>query len=351
MKRSRLLLWVLMAWPLPALIAAALGWQGVWGSGSALTDYLIPMPVAGGALHVPSFVFCGVLMLLLPDSSAIGAARLRALLLGVLLAGLLWLLNLQDLLLAVKNGESFPRRLFEDNPLGLFLLCDALLALVFTAATPQRPWLRLDLLSLLLLLLPCVLPLYMALPRASADPEFRGGMSRRGEARGDESLMVFTRLDVLAADFRKRAEAWAERPEVMAHPRFHVDAEDIALLFTRNREAAQRMDAAQVQATLCLYEDGTPPRWLPGAGDCFSDHLGFNERLAAAAGNRPQDEPAELRRYFAALELCATDKPATVPSAQGLQVSSAMICEGLPRRRAELQQRFPDEPRLQAPAR
>src|SRR5262245_4267905 len=41
----RFFLWLLLAWPTPALIAGALGWKGVWGSGSALADYLIPIPV------------------------------------------------------------------------------------------------------------------------------------------------------------------------------------------------------------------------------------------------------------------------------------------------------------------
>ena len=38
-----LLLWALVAWPLPALIAGALGWKGIWGSGSALVEFLIPL--------------------------------------------------------------------------------------------------------------------------------------------------------------------------------------------------------------------------------------------------------------------------------------------------------------------
>ncbi|MDP1536625.1 MAG: hypothetical protein Q8L95_05530 [Burkholderiales bacterium] len=351
MKKPRLLLWALIAWPLPALIAAALGWKGVWGSGSALLDYLIPVPVAGGVLHVPSFVVAGVVVLLLPGLDAAGAARLRALLIGGALAGALWLLNLHDLWLAQQTGMKFSGRLWQENPLGLFLVCDAVLALVFTAGAAQGPRLRLDVLTLILILLPSALPLSMAKPRAAADPPFRAGMSQHGETRGDESLMVFTRLDTQAADFRAQAEAWAEQPASMAHPRFHVSAEDMAVMFTRNREAAQRLNRDQVMATLCLYEDGAPPRWLPGAGDCFSGHQGFSERLARAAGARPQDEPAELRAYLAARELCAQEKFASGEAGQGLQLTSAFICEGLSRRGRELLQKFPDAPQLQEPAR
>lgn len=348
MNKSRLIFWVLIAWPLPALIAGALGWAGIWGSGSALTDYLMPIPVAGGALHVPSFVVAGAAMLLLPDLSPAGASRLRALLIGAAIAGVLFLLNLQGLLTALKYDTAMPGRLWDENPLGLFLLCDALMALLFTAATPQRPWLRLELLTLVLVVLPLLLPVSMSMPRPRSANEqaFTAGMSQHGDQRGDEWLMVYTTLDVNAADFHARAEAWAAQPAAMAHPQFHISAEDLALVFTRKPEAARRHDRTQAAATLCLYEDGTPPRWLPGAGDCFSGHENFSERLAIAASARPQDEPADLRHYLAARELCATDRFARVEAGRGLQMTSAFTCEGLPRRRQELRLKFPDEPRL-----
>lgn len=47
---------LILAWITPAVIAEALGWSGIWGGGSALGDYPTPIPVAGGVLHVPSFV-------------------------------------------------------------------------------------------------------------------------------------------------------------------------------------------------------------------------------------------------------------------------------------------------------
>ena len=350
MNKLRLFLWILIAWPLPALIAGVLGWEGIWGSGSALTDYLIPIPVAGGAFHVPSFVVAGVMVLLMPNLGPVAAARLRALLIGMALAGVLWLLKLHDLWLAQQTGVRFSGNLWQENPLGLFLACDAVLALLFTAGAAQWPRLRFDVLTLILLVLPIALPLSMAKPRASADPPFRAGMSQRGETRGDEILMVFTKLDTHTADFRKQAEAWTEQPSSMAHPRFHIDAEDMAVMFTRNREAARRLDRAQVEFTLCLYEDGAAPYWLQGAADCFSDHAGFSERLARAASARPQDEPAELRRYLAARELCATEKFVALESGTGLQVTSAFFCDGMPRLRQELRQKFPQEPRLQEQA-
>ncbi len=354
MYKSRLLLWALIAWPLPALIAGALGWKSVWGSGSAITDYLIPIPVAGGVLHVPTFVLGAVAILVLPNLSPAGASRLRALIFGVAIAGVLWMLNLDQLFRALHNGEPFTRLQWQQNPLGLFFTCDALLALLFTASAPHRPWLRFEVLTLLLLLLPSLMPLQMAIPRAKNAEEkqlqFTAGSSEHGKVRGDEWLMVYTPMDMNAADFRQRAEQWVEKPGSMAHPRFHVSAEDTAVMFTAHREAIQRFNAAKAVVTLCLYEDGAPLRWLPGAGDCFSAHQNFSERLSAAAAARPPDEPAELRHYFAAKALCATEKFATIPEGQGLQVTSAFTCEGLLRDRARLLLKFPDEARLAEPA-
>jgi len=355
MHKTRLLLWTLIAWPLPALIAGALRWNSVWGSGSALTDYLIPVPVAGGVLHVPTFVLGAVAVTVLPNLSPAGASRLRALIIGVALAGVLWLLNLDQLFRALQNGEPFAHLQWQQNPLGLFLVCDALLALLFTASAKQRPRLRIEVLTLVLLMLPSLLPLQMAMPRAKTPEEkqlqFTAGAGDREQVRGNELLMVYTPLDMNAADFRQRAEQWVELPASMAHPRFHISAEDLAVMFTADREAARRFDKNQVRLTLCLYEDGAQPRWLPGVGDCFSDHRSFSERLSAVVAARPPAEPAELRLHFAAREQCLTEKFASVPEGQGLQVTSAFVCGGLERDRMQLIPKFPDEARLKEPAR
>lgn len=346
----RLLIWVLVAWLLPALLAAAFGWHGIWGSGSVITDFLIPLPVAGGVLHVPSFAAATAAVLLLPNLAPAAASRWRAVLIGAAIAGLLLLLNLQFILAALKTGDAMPR-IWDQNPLGLFLLSDALLALLFTANTPQRPWMRLEVMTLLLLLLPSAWPLSMALPRAGAVAavEFSAGTSQHGEQRGDEMLMVHTRLDPAAPDFRARAEAWAMQPQAMAHPRFHVSAESQALLFTRDAEAARRMERGKVAATLCLYEDETPPRWMAGAGDCFSGHINFSGKVARAAAALPAEEAAELRWHLAATELCALISAKAAPEAQGLQLTSDLLCGNLARERAQLRQRHPEDPRLRDP--
>ena len=237
MNKSRLLLW--------PLIASALGWQGVWGSGSAMTNFLIPIPIAGGVLHVPTFVLGAVAILGLPNLSPTGTSRLRALIFGVAIAGVLWLLNLDQLFRALQNGKPFTRLRWQQNPLGLFFICDALLTLLFIAAALQRPWLRLEVLTLVLLLMPSLMPLQMAMPRTKTTEEkqlqFTAGASDRDKTRGNEWLMVYTPMDMNAPDFRQLAERWVEKPGSTAHPRFHISTEDLAVMFTANRDAIQRL--------------------------------------------------------------------------------------------------------------
>ncbi|MBK7473672.1 MAG: hypothetical protein IPI73_26570 [Betaproteobacteria bacterium] len=121
----------------------------------------------------------------------------------------MWLLKLDDILLALQTNSTLSGSPWQQNPLGLFVLSDALVALLFTAGASAGPWLRLELASALLVLLPAVLPLGMAFKFSRAGEPFMLGDSRQGKERGDEIVMAFTSLDVNAPDFRTRAEAWS----------------------------------------------------------------------------------------------------------------------------------------------
>jgi hypothetical protein len=342
MSTLRLILWLLIAWPLPALLAGAMGWSGVWGSGSALVDYLIPLPVAGGVLHVPSFVVCGWIAWQLPSASASSQSKWRALLFGAALAGLLLLLRLDELLLAAQTQSSRVGSLWHENPVGLFVLCDALVALLFTAAVSQGPWLRLELRTLLLVLVPAAVPLGLALKYSKAGEDFRYVAARPGPSRSDEITMVFTRLNVHGADFQARAEAWA----ALRHPRLTVDSDDAAILFTTNLDAARNFDTRQVAATLCLYDDGTPSKWVSGAGikDCFDGHVSFSERFSQAHAARPSTEPPDVRHYMARITVCDDVKP-IAPGGGGdaaVQTASLRICSGLAEAREALVLKHPE---------
>jgi hypothetical protein len=61
-----------------------------------------------------------------------------------------------------------------------------------------------------------------------------------------------------------------------------------------------RGDESRAAMTLCLYEDGSPPQWLDGAGDCFRRHITFTERLETAFAARRSSEPSEVLSYLVA---------------------------------------------------
>lgn len=332
--------WALLAWPLPALVAGALGWKGVWGSGGALVDYLIPIPVAGGVLHVPSFTICGLIVMAMPAAGDAAAARMRALLIGLAAAGLLMLLRLDDVWLAWQTSSTRAGSLWQENPLGLFVLSDALVALVLTAMASQRPWLRMEIASLLLLLMPMTLPLGVAVKYSPAGKPFLPGAGRPGPTRTDAIEMVFTSLDVGGAEFRSRAEAYVET----MHPRFSVNSDDMAVLFTDKLDAARSGDRSAAKATLCLYEDGTPSRFLPGdaAAECFDSHVSFSERFEQAYAARPAGELPDIKGYMARRAVCVGFKAIGPERGTGaLELSSTRLCSGLEAARTDLLAKYP----------
>lgn len=350
MSKQRFLVWTLIAWPLPALIAGVLGWEGIWGSGSALVDYLIPIPVAGGSLHVPSFLFCGLAVARMPSMGGIQASRMRAALVGITLVGVLWLLDLSEILLARQSHATVVGSPWQENPLGLFLACDGALGLAFSVVRAELPFFRADALTVALALLPCALPLAMAWPQSSAEQPFRHGTSKAGETRGDETYFIYTRLGPHDGGFRQAALAWVSAPFEVMHPRYHIDNEDAAIMFSEDLNAAGRGDETRVAVTLCLYEDGTEPQWLEGAGDCFGRHVTFAERLHEAFEARAADEPSEVRSYLAGRDLCRNVAVPQMQPEQGVEIMSVRYCGGLARTREELLRRYPDEARLRDPA-
>ena len=262
---GRFLLWLLVAWPVPALIAGALGWKGVWGSGSALADYLIPIPVAGGALHVVTLAGVTVLLLTQATWPASLKGLARGMLLGVAIAGALLAYDLD-------------RGRFSENPLALFLLTDGLLAQFFVGffggrwPSGGREWVG----SLIAALaLPAAGAAYALMP---SDP-YRGAPfiyynDRPGPAKADRIRQFHARVAFTSPDFRPKAAAFVEQ----WNPRHSVDDEDAAFHFFAAEAEAKGNDESKAVATYCMYQDGTPPAWHEGKGDCFA-HESVTDRL------------------------------------------------------------------------
>ncbi|ANO52315.1 hypothetical protein BA177_14985 [Woeseia oceani] len=88
---------LILAWITPAAIAGAKGWSGIWGTGSAFAEYLIPVPVAGGVFHVPSFVIAAGVILACRNSTDGLVRYLPVIGFGVLAASLSLMLDFDRL--------------------------------------------------------------------------------------------------------------------------------------------------------------------------------------------------------------------------------------------------------------
>jgi hypothetical protein len=313
--KIRLFGFVLMTWFASATIAGLLGWSGIWGSGSAFVDYLIPFPTTGGALHVPSIVGCVLLIAARRNGTEPFAGLARPLLVGVALAGALLLFE-------------FPSLQVTGNPLGLFFLSDGLLAQVWLgshAAGASRPtrWIA----ATLALLAP---PLLAAMALVQMSPSTRDtllpGMSRQGPERGDEIVTIYSSLgfdpEVLKAKL-------TEDGSLALPPEQHIDAEDQAVQFFDNLEDARALRLEKARATWCRYEDGTPSRWAWGSVDCFASHVSFSERLQRLrAATDPGLTPAE--RDLAALRQACLGL-VLLPDAASTSIAAQRRCASLAR--------------------
>jgi hypothetical protein len=300
---ARFVFWLALAWPTPALIAGALGWKGVWGSGSALGDYLIPIPVAGGVLHVLTFASVTILLLAQRKWPTLLQGAVRGILLGLSLAAVALLLDLNVFREAATSDVALRRLPWQENPLGLFLLTDTLIAQPFLASfdgrwpAGAREW---QLSAAAVILLPAVYAAAAIMQDSRSGQIFTYGGARDGRERGDESVHVFTRLPVGAPEFRREAE----RHAAQWHPEININTEDTAVHFYTSLEAAKKQDATRAVLTYCMYEDGTPPAWMGGAGDCFSQHENFSERMKRFMDAQDRQLPMEERLRLARAQAC-----------------------------------------------
>lgn len=318
MSTLRFVVFGALAWLVPPLIAGALGWRGVWGSGSALVDYLIPIPVAGGALHVPSFGLLMVLVALGPQLSAKAAGRARALALGALLTGAVLLL-------------PPPEWRLSENPLGLFVAVDAFVALLSLLGAPRQPGLRFEAGAVLALLAVPALGAMVAWRTLGLGEAFVSGNATVSEDRALLSVSVEVRGDITRAAMRQRAAEWAM---TLHDPAMKMGTEVAALRFSGP-------EAGAAAAVLCLYEDGTPSRWLPGDGDCLQGFTTFASRVALHAAALPPDAPREVREHLAARAACAEIGWKSAHPISPMTHSADEACMDLQRRGEFLAKRHP----------
>lgn len=289
----------ILMWVLPAFIAGALGWPGVWGGGSAFSDLILPAPITGGFFHIPTFVAALLIVKAYPAFSDRAAVIARAVLIATLVIGLLQLIDLERLVQAVTTDRRGRALRMERNYFGLFMASDALVALtwVLRRRLEQQNWL----LTSAVILVPVILFLmsdFSGLGRVG-EP-FQYGRPAHGSSRGDGELWVYAQIEPDAEDFRGAARAFVD----IYDPRERSDMDDVAVFFTDSLDAAKNDPNGEVFRTLCLYEDGTPEQWHEGKADCFTNHDSFTDQFGRRTDELFEMVPSDVAIYVVLTEFC-----------------------------------------------
>ncbi len=345
-RRMLFALWGVIAWFAPAAIAGALGWHGIWGSGSAFVDLLIPIPVAGGVLHIPSFIVVSLILVSQPWSSRI-AGYVRGVLFAGALIGVAILLDLNKLQLAAATDAALARWPWQENPVGLCVLTDCLIAQVFLGAFRGRgpdgakEW-------SVSLLLAIVVPVLYAAGSSQADPRqrepFMYTRSMHGPGRTDEAMLFYSRLPIGTEEFRQAA-----RPLIRDRdPRRALNVEDAALLFFDSLDAAQQARLDEVRQTLCLYEDGTPMAWFQGHADCFAGHESFSDRMAKTLEAQDKSLPIDVRVHLARRDACSGRRPLVMEPGMYDDNDETRACRQIDAGRKEVLAKHGADPRVAA---
>lgn len=317
-----------LAWISPAVIAGALGWTGIWGGSSALTDYLIPIPVAGGALHVPSFLVLIFLLLTVRHSAALlkYLAVFAWALAAAALAAMIDFDRLNGWLFTDYAPHGSPLRL-DGNPFLLFVASDAFWAGIYAIAVGKRPapigW-------LLISVAPLAVIAVSALTYRTGGPVFELGGALPGAFRGEQTRYVYTPAPYNEAVFLQ----WLTESSV-SMPWNNPNVEHEAVVFTSSLQQLKWMGlkeaggaAEHTTATVCLFEEDRAIEPHPGVHDCFAERPTFEQSLAELQNSSATGLGKKVDAWFALARLCeGVDH--SEPQSQNLMRESR--CAGLSR--------------------
>ncbi|MEQ8262790.1 hypothetical protein [Pseudohaliea sp.] len=319
---------LIAAWLTPALIAGALGWTGIWGTGSALVEFLIPVPVAGGVLHVPSFLVLLVTVLFLGRRPAGAAPLVAVVAFAACLAAVAAQVDAERLggwLFTDYQPHGSPLRL-DGNPLLLFIATDAFWAGVYALAVaplpPRAAWLAVP-------LAPLLVTGVAVMDYGTGAPVFTIGGSFQGSSRGRVTEVVYTS----AAYDESLLRDWLASTPGFARPWLSPNAEHVALVFSNSLDAvkSRRVEAltgADTVGTLCLYEEDQRIEAHPGFHDCFSGHETTVEALQRLTAAQQTGLGDDIDRWAAQLALCEGVEP---PEERHFDMERATLCSTLAR--------------------
>ncbi|MDY0191832.1 MAG: hypothetical protein RBR22_14000 [Desulfuromonas sp.] len=331
---------LILAWITPAAIAGALGWHGIWGSGSAFAEYLIPIPVAGGALHVPSFVAAAAVIFVCRNATGTKVRFLPVLAFSALAVALSLMLEfdrLQAWLFTDYQPFGSPFRL-DGNPLLLFVATDAFwvgaYALLKGWVPPARSWLVLP-------LVPAAIIGLSVINYQISGPVFERGGPMYSGVRGEEIIMVYTSASYDEELFLN----WLKQNKNFARPWLNVNTEHVAVLFTNSMQVIKWRQYDQIAedgtiATVCLYEEDRSI--IPHAGyyDCFADHPTVDQELAALVASNSTGLGTDIDHWYARLLLCeGIDISDTTPT----DVARINLCQAMARGYSQTVKRFTEK--------
>ena len=298
--KFRTLLIAIVVWLTPALIAGAAGWKGVWGTGSALLDYLLPLPVSGGVLHVPSFAVFLTLFLL--ARHAVVSRWAAPFAFALALCALVLMVDSERLnaYLFTDYDPAGAVIRFSKNPLLLFILTDALWLGFLTMSRAKAP--------ALVWAVPAIAPLAVLatsiIGHVASGPQFEAIGGQYGERRGQEQVLVYTNQIYDEQLFTE----WLSGAGVLL-PWESANAEHTQFVFTASRQQTARRDYAGITtgntvATICAYEDDRSVIAFEGLHDCFADRSVFVDQLNRAVAGQPGWMPDDVAAWHAGAALC-----------------------------------------------
>jgi hypothetical protein len=315
---------LLLMWFTPAAIAGALGWKGVWGGGSAFFDYLIPIPVAGGVFHVPSFAVAALIIVSLKKWPEATVKFVGLTAIGVCLAAQTVQLDFERLnawLFTDYQPARSPLR-FGKNPLLLFVATDALWVAGYSILTSAGlRWMH----YLLLLSVPTAIVAFQAYAYRIGEVRFEYGFSQPQEKHGNSIAMVYT----ASAYDEKLFRQWWEADEIILRPWDTQNTENLAVHFSKSMQDIKwgRTEPTNVVATFCVHEEDRSLTTHAGYHDCFAGRITFRDKLGRSLDETVTGLGREVDQWFAGAKLCeGVDIP---DNARSSDIELLDLCIGL----------------------
>lgn len=301
-------LFICLIWLTPAMIAGMLGWSGIWGSGSAFTEYLIPLPIAGGAFHIPGLIFSFIALKTLNNrdsthSHYIGYSAFF--LFAVMLTLHIDFPRFYNWLTTDYQPYGFPIR-FDSNAIYLFTISDAFWVWVYALVKGSR----LDKTTLLMAMIipPAVLILQLVKYSVSG-PDFTIGGTAPNKNRGQETQYIFT----TAKYDEQLLLNWLNERDYLGAPWMSQNTEHEAIIFTNSMQAIKwgrhdEINTSNTIATVCSYEENKSRNIHQGLYDCFAGKETTHMKLETIMTEHSSGLHPWVDHWYAQTILCETVK-------------------------------------------